>query len=63
MPRLEWAHKEKVVNHHLDVLYRILEKSYDYGEASGNVIVHGDNLAALKSLLPEFGGRVPCILL
>lgn len=61
MPHLEWAHKEKVVNHHLDVPYRILEKSYDYGEAAGNVIVHGDNLAALKSLLPEFGGRISCI--
>ena len=63
MPELTWVGKEKVVNHHHDVPFRILEKQYTAGEseASGNRIVHGDNLAALKSLLPEYEGRVKCV--
>lgn len=28
---------------------------------NGNKIIHGDNLEALKSLLPEYEGRVKCI--
>ena len=26
----------------------------------GNLIVHGDNLKALKALLPRYGGRIKC---
>ena len=61
MPTLDWIGKEKVVNHHMDVPYRILEKKYSYGEESDNMIIHGDNLEALKSLLPKYEGRVKCI--
>ncbi|MBE6724069.1 MAG: site-specific DNA-methyltransferase [Ruminococcaceae bacterium] len=62
MPTLEWIGKSKVINHHLDVPYRVLEEKYTYNaEKSGNMIIHGDNLEALKSLLPEFEGRVKCI--
>ncbi|MGM9983820.1 MAG: site-specific DNA-methyltransferase [Fibrobacter intestinalis] len=52
------------MNHHLDVPYRVLEKKYDFGDGgdkSGNKIIHGDNLEALKSLLPEYEGRIKCI--
>ena len=64
MPSLSWIGKEAVLNHHLDVPYRVLEKKYDFGDdgdKSENKIIHGDNLEALKSLLPEYEGRIKCI--
>ena len=70
MPTLTWIGKEKVVNHHLEVPYRVLEHRYGYRAdnaedksftGSGNMIIHGDNLEALKALLPEYEGRVKCI--
>lgn len=62
MPSLTWIGKDAVLNHHLDVPYRVLEKKYDFGDGEpGNKIIHGDNLEALKSLLPEYEGRVKCI--
>ena len=69
MPTLEWIGKEKVINHHLDVPYRVLERAYSYDEngqhqednGSENMIIHGDNLDALKALLPKFEGRIDCI--
>lgn len=70
MPTLNWIGKDKVVNHHLDVPFYTLEHKYgfraddetDKSEThSGNMIIHGDNLTALKSLLPEYEGRVNCI--
>ena len=70
MPTLTWIGKDKVVNHYHDVPYRVLEHKYgfraeDSGDQtptnSGNKIIHGDNLEALKSLLPEYEGRVKCI--
>lgn len=70
MPTLNWIGKDKVVIHHQDVPYRVLEHKYgftaDKGEQteptnSGNKIIHGDNLEALKSLLPEYEGKIKCI--
>lgn len=62
MPTLEWIGKDKVVNHHQEVPFRILDKKYTFNaENSENMIIHGDNLLALKSLLPEYEGRVDCI--
>ena len=70
MPTLSWIGKEKVINHHRDVPFKILEHKYGFsaedGEtekeiACGNKIIHGDNLEALKSLLPEYEGKVKCI--
>ena len=62
MPTLSWIGKDKVLNHHNEVPYRILEKKYSHGDdESGNMIIHGDNLEALKSLLPEYEGKVRCI--
>lgn len=68
MPTLNWIGKEAVVRHHQDVPFRLLEpvpelscgengKSSD----SGNLIVQGDNLHALKALLPRYAGQVKCI--
>lgn len=62
MPTLEWIGKEKVINHHQEVPFRVLEERYTYGaEDSGNLIIRGDNLEALKALLPQYEGRVKCI--
>ena len=65
MPTLSWIGKDKVVNHHLDVPFRTLEKQYTFapngGDDDGNMIIHGDNLDALKALLPMYEGRVKCI--
>lgn len=57
-----WIGKDKVINHHQDVPYKILEHQYTFGsDVSENKIIHGDNLEALKSLLPEYEGRIRCI--
>jgi len=69
MPTLHWIGKEKVINHHMDVPFKVLEHAYGFENGaqtekatqSGNKIIHGDNLEALKALLPEYEGRVKCI--
>lgn len=69
MPTLDWIGKDKVVNHHLDVPYRVLERQYSFdangthteNNGSENMIIHGDNLSALKSLLPQYEGKIKCI--
>lgn len=69
MPTLDWIGKDKVINHHLDVPYHVLERQYSFDESgkheedngSENMIIHGDNLIALKSLLPRYEGRIKCI--
>ncbi len=62
MPTLEWIGKNKVINHHQEVPFRVLEKRYTYGaDESDNMIIRGDNLEALKALLPRYEGRVKCI--
>ena len=62
MPTLEWIGKDKVINHHQQVPYRVLEETYTYNaEKSDNMIIRGDNLEALKALLPKYEGRIKCI--
>ena len=70
MPTLNWIGKDKVVNHHQEVPYKVLELKYSFTAENGeqkqevksdNKIIHGDNLEALKSLLPEYEGKIKCI--
>ncbi|MBO7476801.1 MAG: site-specific DNA-methyltransferase [Salinivirgaceae bacterium] len=62
MPTLNWIGKEAVVNHHNQVPFRTLDKKYTFGgDDSENKIIHGDNLEALKALLPEYEGQIKCI--
>ncbi|MGI9345924.1 MAG: site-specific DNA-methyltransferase, partial [Gammaproteobacteria bacterium] len=65
MTELHFKGKEFVRNHHLSVPHRPLvpdvQKSVGEARLDGNLIIHGDNLHALKSLLPIYAGRVNCI--
>jgi len=64
MPTLEWIGKQAVLNHHERVPYRLLRcnPARSVGEpGSGNLLVQGDNLEALKALLPYYAGQVKCI--
>jgi DNA modification methylase len=64
MPVLDWIGKKAVVNHHREVPYRLLhcDKAKSAGNPdAGNLVVQGDNLEALKSLLPYYAGKIKCI--
>ena len=69
VPTLNWIGKDKVVNHANDVPFHVLERKYSFDaqgkheedNGSQNKIIHGDNLLVLKSLLPEYEGKVKCI--
>lgn len=69
MPILHWIGKEKIINHHLEVPYRVLNHHYGFNAegrhakatGSGNMIINGDNLEALKSLLPRYESKIRCI--
>lgn len=64
MPTLDWIGKPAVINHHREVAYRLLhcDPELSVGDPdSGNLLVQGDNLLALKALLPYYAGKVKCI--
>ncbi|MBN1973832.1 MAG: site-specific DNA-methyltransferase [Sedimentisphaerales bacterium] len=64
MPTLNWIGKEAVINHHRQVPYHLLrcDNSLSVGNPDcGNLLVEGDNLLALKALLPYYAGQVKCI--
>lgn len=63
MPTLNWIGKDAVLRHHEEVPFHLLEEvpALSCGEDSGNLIVEGDNLLALKALLPHYAGQVKCI--
>lgn len=67
MPELQFKGKEFVYNHHLTVPFRPLDMDANKGigapSLDGNMIIHGDNLHALKALLPTYAGRVDCIFI
>jgi len=69
MPTLNWIGKDKIINHHQEVPYKVLNHEYGFSENGksnttidfGNLIINGDNLEALKALLPKYEGKVNCI--
>ncbi len=67
MTELSFKGKEFVYNHHLAVPFRPLAPHEDKGIGpvafDGNMIIHGDNLHALKALLPLYAGKVDCIFI
>ncbi len=67
MTELTFKGKEFVYNHHLSVPFRPLVPHADKGigdvDLDGNLIIQGDNLHALKALLPRYAGKVDCIFI
>ena len=67
MTELNFKGKEFVYNHHLAVPFRPLvpDEAKGIGPVAldGNLIVHGDNLHALKALLPLYAGKLDCIFI
>ncbi|MDR0820370.1 MAG: site-specific DNA-methyltransferase [Endomicrobium sp.] len=63
MPTLEWLNKKEAVKTADKVPYKLLniKPELSYGEQNGNMIIKGDNLEALKALLPYYKGQVKCI--
>ena len=64
MPSIDWIGKAAVERHHLEVPYRLVhcDGKLSAGDvAAGNLLVQGDNLEALRALLPYYAGRVKCI--
>ena len=65
MPELNFKGKEFVYNHHLSVPFHPLEIHSDKGIGEANIndnlIIHGDNLKALKSLIPIYANKVQCV--
>lgn len=62
MPSLNWIGKKDIKNHHNHIEYRVIDCQETVGEPdSGNLIVKGDNLLALKALLPYYAGEVKLI--
>lgn len=64
MPTLDWIGKKAVVNHHKEVPYRLIRCEGELSAGAvgeGNLLVEGDNLEALKALLPYYAGKVKCI--
>ncbi|KCZ92204.1 adenine-specific DNA-methyltransferase [Hyphomonas johnsonii MHS-2] len=64
MPTLDWIGKQAVVNHHREVPYRLVHCDSDLSAGdpdAGNLLVQGDNLEALRALLPYYAGKVKCI--
>ena len=70
MPTLEWIGKEKVINHHQEVPFRVLDRQYSFDDngqhtednGSENMIIHGDNLhrSALQHRQRELGVQRQC---
>lgn len=64
MPTLNWIGKEAVVNHYQQVPFHLLKDVPELAcgnPGEGNLTVQGDNLVALKALLPGYAGQVKCI--
>lgn len=65
MPTLQFKGRNIIWNHNLSIPYHTLEEEDSLGfqssKSNGNLILEGDNLIALKSLLPQYTGKVKCI--
>ena len=61
MPELNWLGKDKVVAYDRHIPFHVLNHKYNHGGATDNKIIHGDNLLALKSLLPVYENKIKCI--
>ena len=71
MPEFQFKGKEFVFNHHLSVPFRPLMPNKNKSivghdkefRLDGNLVIHGDNLHALKALLPMYANKVDCVFI
>lgn len=66
MPFLDWVNKNQAKENQREIPYHLLKLEGTYGDpevASENLLIHGDNLLALKALIPFYAGRVKCIFI
>ena len=66
MPTLDWLNRAAAFTTSAQVPYRLLEPVSTHGDAqsaAGNLLIQGDNLEALKALLPFYRGQVKCIFI
>jgi adenine-specific DNA-methyltransferase len=64
MPTLDWLNRDAAFRIATQVPYRLLEPVSSHGDGdAANLLVQGDNLEALKSLLPLYRGQVKCIFI
>lgn len=63
MPTLEWLNKKEIINLTDRLTYKILENNIDfsYGDTNENMIIKGDNLEVLKSLIPYYKNQIKCV--
>lgn len=65
MPTLQFKGKNIIWNHHLSVPYHTLDEvsklHFRPDKSNGNLIIEGDNLLALKALLPMYAGKVKVV--
>lgn len=61
MPFLDWVNKSQAKETTQQVPYHLLKQEASYGEPSDNLLIQGDNLLALKALIPFYAGKVKCI--
>ena len=67
MPTLDWLHRAAAFSVANQVPYRLLETVSHHGsgdeKSTDNLLIHGDNLEALKALMPFYRGRIKCIFI
>ena len=64
MPTLKWIGKDKIINYHNEVPFRLLKENRNLSVNSDdteNLLIKGDNLEALKALLPFYYNRIKAI--
>lgn len=64
MPTLDWIGKRAVLNHHREIPFHLLRENRELSAGDpelGNLVVQGDNLLALKALLPYYAQQVKLI--
>ena len=62
MPKFSWTGKDDVLNHHQNVEYQTIECKETIGDSkTENLIIEGDNLLALKSLIPYYANSIKMV--
>jgi adenine-specific DNA-methyltransferase len=67
MPFLDWVNKNEAKQSAAEVPFHLLQHESAHGDVSGayadNLLIEGDNLLALKALIPFYAGQVKCIFI